>query len=524
MDELIRQALDIARGVWHRRWLGVAVAWLVGIVAAVMVLRIPDRYEASARVYVDTQSVLKPLMSGLAVQPNVDQQIAILSRTLVSRPNVERLIRMTDMDLAVNTPRERDGLIEHVTRGVKIAAVGREDLFILSYQDPQPDRALKVVQSLLSIFVESTLGGKRQDTDQARRFIVEQIKVYEKRLEEAENRVKQFKLKYMGLVGGGGQDYFARMTALGEQLEKARLELRAAEQSRDALKRELSGEEPVFLPEAGGGASPSPTGIVPELDARIDALKKSLDDLLRRYTDQHPDVIQTKRQIGELEEERRAEIASRQKAQKAAGGRGPGSSMDRNPVYQQLRVALAESEAAVAALRARVGSFEAEHQRLRGAAQMLPQVEAEYTQLNRDYEVQKRNYEGLVSRRESAALSSEMEAAGTSEIRVIDPPRASTNPVAPNRLALLPMALLAALGAGVAASFLWSQIQPTFHEGRTLRTIAGRPLLGSVSMLPDKKLIASRRRGHVAFGGMLVALLICYGGVFTLLLMTNKTV
>ena len=520
MDEIVRQALDILRGIWRRRWLGIAVAWLAGILAAVVVFKTPDRYEASARVYVDTQSVLKPLMSGMAVQPNVDQQIGILSRTLISRPNLEKLIRMTDMDLKATSPRERDSLLESLGRNIKIGSVGRENLFVLSYQDPQPEQAKKVVQSLLSIFVESSLGGTRQDSDQARRFIQDQIKVYEKRLEEAENRVKEFKLKYMGLIGPRGQDYFSRMTALGEELAKARLELRAAEQSRDAMKRELTGEAPVFLPE-GGSATSAPTGVVPELDARIDALKKNLDELLRRYTDQHPDVVGTKRIIEQLEEERHTEIASRQKAGASKSG---GMPMDRNPVYQQLRVVLAESEANVAALRARVGSFEAEYQRLRASAQMLPQIEAEYTQLNRDYEIHKKNYDGLVTRRESASLSSEMEAAGSSEIRVIDPPRVSPNPVAPNRLALLPLALLAALGAGVAASFLWSQIQPTFHEGRTLRTIAGRPLLGSVSLLPDKALIASRRRGHIAFAGTLAGLLICYGGVFTLLWMTNKAV
>jgi polysaccharide chain length determinant protein (PEP-CTERM system associated) len=520
MDELVRQVVDILRGVWHRRWVGVAVAWLVGIVAAVVVFKMPDRYEASARVYVDTQSVLKPLMSGLAVQPNIDQQLNILGRTLISRPNLEKLIRMTDMDLKATSPRERDELIDGLSRGIRIGSVGRDNLFILSYQDSQPEQAKKVVQSMLSIFIESSLGGTRQDSDQARRFIQDQIKVYEKRLEEAENRVKQFKLKYMGLVGPGGQDYFSRMTALGEQLEKARLELRAAQESRDALKRELTGEDPVFLPDSGGGTS-APTGVVPEIDARIEALKKNLDELLRRYTEQHPDVVGTKRVIEQLEEERRAQIAARQKS---GGSKSAMTSVDRNPVYQQLRVALAESEANVAALRARVGSFEAEYQRLRGSAQMLPQIETEYTQLNRDYEVHKRNYDGLVTRRESATLSSEMDAAGTSEVRVIDPPRVSPNPVAPNRLALLPLALLAALGAGLAASFLWSQIQPTFHDGRTLRTVAGRPLLGSVSLLPDKALITSRQRGHVAFGALLAGLLICYGGVFTLLWLTNKVI
>jgi len=69
MDELLRQAITILRGMWHRRWLGLAVAWLVGVVGAAVVYKIPDRYAASARIYVDTQSLLGPLMAGLAIAP-----------------------------------------------------------------------------------------------------------------------------------------------------------------------------------------------------------------------------------------------------------------------------------------------------------------------------------------------------------------------------------------------------------------------------------------------------------------------
>ena len=76
-------------------------AWLIGAIAAAVILRIPDKYEASARIFVDTQSILKPLMSGLAIQPNIDQQVMMLSRTLISRPNIEKLIRMSDVDLNV---------------------------------------------------------------------------------------------------------------------------------------------------------------------------------------------------------------------------------------------------------------------------------------------------------------------------------------------------------------------------------------------------------------------------------------
>src|SRR5262245_54931237 len=99
MDTMLEQLLDYLRGMWRRRFIGLAVAWLIAIGGVVAILMMPDQYEATARMYVDTQTVLKPLMTGLAVQPDVDQQVGMLSRTLLSRPNMEKLVRMADLDL-----------------------------------------------------------------------------------------------------------------------------------------------------------------------------------------------------------------------------------------------------------------------------------------------------------------------------------------------------------------------------------------------------------------------------------------
>src|SRR5262245_20083045 len=358
MDELVAQLIGYLQGMWRRRWIAIGVAWLVGVGGAVVILLIPAKYEASARVHVDTQSVLRPLLSGLAIQPDLEQQVALVSRTLISRPNVERLIRMTDMDLSVRTPGDKEDLIETIQRTLKLTG-GRDNLYSISYRDSNPDQAKRVVQSLLSIFVESSLGNTRKDTDAARRFIEDQIRQYEKRLEDAEGRLKDFRLKNMHLMGADGRDYFARMAALAESLSNAKVELQAAEQSRDALKRELAGEEPVFLPEApgaGGGAS--------ELDGRIETQKKALDELLRRYTDKHPDVVGTRRLIEQLEEERKQQLAARAKAA-ASSGQRPTINANANPVIQQLRMALAEGEANVASLRAKVGALEARYEQLR---------------------------------------------------------------------------------------------------------------------------------------------------------------
>ena len=108
-----------------------------------------------------------------------------------------------------------------------------------------------------------------------------------------------------------------------------------------------------------------------------------------------------------------------------------------NPVFQRIKIALAEAEANVASLRSRVSETEGRLSQLRAAAGKVPQIEAELAQLNRDYEVLQKNYQQLVSRRESASLGEDVNSAGLAEFRIIDPPRVAPNPVFPNRLALI---------------------------------------------------------------------------------------
>ena len=523
MEDILRQLSVILRGMWLYRWWGLAAAWIVGPIVAAFVYLLPDRYESSARVYVDTQSILKPLMSGLAVQPNVDQQINILSRTLISRPNVEKLIRMADLDIAAKTKEERETLIVNVTKALQIREAGRDNIYTLAYTDTDPERAKRVVQSMVSIFVESGLGDKRKDSDTARRFIEEQIKTYEQKLVDAENRLKEYKLRNMHTVGAGGQDYFRKITEVSEQLNQAKLALREAENSRDVLKRQLSGEESIVLPEKMSGASLAAVPL-PELDGRIEAVKKTLDGLLQKYTDKHPDVVGARKLIEELEAQKSQELQARRKAAAAAGSVGPSASSASsvNPVFQQMRLSLAEAEASVASLRARVSEYEARLQQLNSVSTSLPQLETEFTQLNRDYDVNKRNYDGLVARRESATMAVEMGAAsGVADFRLIDPPTVPSKPSAPNRLLMMPGAGLAALLTGLVVSFLISQIRPVFTDIQVLREVTGLAVLGSVSMIADTDRLRNNRRGKMVFLGGVGALVGLFGAMTVWLLLAR---
>lgn len=509
MEEIVRQALSILRGMWKYRWPAVVTAWVVAVVGVVVVFKIPDQYQATARIYVDTQSILKPLMAGLTVQPNVEQQVSMLSRTLISRPNVEKLIRMADMDLKTTSKVEQEALIDRLTKTIQVRNTGRDNLYNLAFTDSDQEKAKRVIQSLVSIFVESSLGASRKDTDSAKTFLNEQIKQYEAKLEEAEARVKEFRIRNLDMQESDGKDATGRLAEIARQLKQAQLELKEAENARNAARQQIAVESgqaptnslPSLLPSEV--VVPGPVVSTPEIDSRIDAQRRNLDALLQRFTDQHPDVVQIRRLIKELELQRRKEVDELKKAAAlAAKPEASGRAGTASLAAQELNRMLATSEVQVASLKARVAEFTSRYAAARAALRNAPQLEAEAAQLNRDYSIVKRNYESLVAKRESARMSGELDvASGVADFRLIDPPRVSPKPVYPNRLALLPLALAAGLGAALAVAFVASQLRPVFSDAHELRTKTGLPMLGVVSAALSDEDRRRERRGTLQFYG-----------------------
>jgi polysaccharide chain length determinant protein (PEP-CTERM system associated) len=320
----------------------------------------------------------------------------------------------------------------------------------------------------------------------------------------------------MALLGSSGKDFVSQMGTVAEQIKDTRIELRVAEQTRDGIKRQL--EEQTQSPAPRAQPTVVPHIAVPELDGRIDALKRQLDETLRKYTEEHPDIIATRRLIAQLEDERRQEVEARVKA---AAGTSEGSA-GADPVTQQLKVALNEAESNLTSVRARLAEYEGRYSQLKASAESMPRIETEQTQLNRDYDIQRSQYQALVGRRETANLTGKLEDAGVAEFKVIDPPRVSPTPVAPNRLLLLGGVVLISMFAGLAASWLISQIRPTYHDARTLREITERPILGMISMLGGQEQQKRNRKEAFLFAGGLGGLVASYGAAFFLTLLATR--
>jgi polysaccharide chain length determinant protein (PEP-CTERM system associated) len=500
MEDLLSQLMASLKGIWKYRWVALGLMWLVAIAGWAKVASLPDDYQTTARVFVDTQTILKPLMSGMTSVPNVEQQVAIMSRTLLSRPNVERVMRMVDLDVNATNARAHEQIVDELMAKIKISGTSTYDIYTITYNHRNPRLVRDVVQSLLTIFVEGSFKGKRGDSQKAVQFIDEQIASYEERLVAAENSLKQFKLHNSTLLPRQGVDYSAQLAIVADALSAAKLELAEAEQARLAVKAQVSGDAPVL-------GVPAPLAYAdPEMDARIAAVNKSLDALRLQYTEAHPDIVAARRLVAQLEA-RKAEAAKN-----AVADTDPGRHF--SPMLQQLKVALTEADAKVAAMRVRAQEYEARQARLQAQSNAVPEVESQLAQLNRDYLINKDNYEKLISRREAAKLSGEL--SSTTEMmtfKIIDPPTLPVAPVGPNRRLYYSLVLLAALVAGPALALLLSQIRPTFGGPAQMRNVTGLSVLGTVAMHWSEGEKIKRRRGQLLVGAAFGSLLCVYSVV-----------
>jgi polysaccharide chain length determinant protein (PEP-CTERM system associated) len=146
MAEITALILTFLKAIGKYRWHAVVIAWIVALVGWAVVFKLPNQYEASARVYVDTQSILKPLLSGMTTLPNLDQQVMFMRRTLISRPNVEKLMRMVDLDVKAKDTKAHEKMVDELMAAIKIGGTERDDIYTISYTATNPKLGKDVVR------------------------------------------------------------------------------------------------------------------------------------------------------------------------------------------------------------------------------------------------------------------------------------------------------------------------------------------------------------------------------------------
>ena len=225
LGEIKDLVLHYVRAIWKNRWIAIAVAWLVLISGIIVVDQLKDRYKAETKVFIDSSSVLRPLLKGLAINTDIQAIVQLMVRQLMSRPNLERAVRLMDMDIEYNNSSELENMIDSIKKRINVNSQWKSSIYTISFTDRDRLKAKKMVQTLLNIFVEDTLGKSGTESDSAIDFLDSQIEKYDTLLRGAEERKENFKRKNIGLTPQDGNNYFSQLQASSGLLEEAKLSL-----------------------------------------------------------------------------------------------------------------------------------------------------------------------------------------------------------------------------------------------------------------------------------------------------------
>lgn len=518
MEDLIKSLEAIKEyigGIWIKKRYIIICTWLICPVLMGYVFMMPDEYESEASVYVDTRSALRPLLQGVAVQSNPAEEVAMIVRTLLSRPNIEKLARETDLDVTVTSEVGYENLIEGLMNNIKVTSRGgrRADrIYNITYKHENPAVAQAVVDETLDLFIEGTLGESRQGTDSANRFLDEQIAEYEARLSQAEQRLANFKRQYSYLLPVQGT-FYSNLSEQRQARKNVLLNIDEVTQQIEALSERLQAVS--ASTNFANGIDDNSTRIVQtQYDARIDALRARLDELQLRFTDIHPDVVKASTLLQDLEEKRAEEI--RQYVARISNDSSSAAATN-NPFAQQLGLELTRLEAELASLQVRKADLDNIIDDLTNKIDQVPLVEAELTALNRDYGITKSKYEQLLSKRESASISRNAEVSNDEvKFRVIVPPKLPNKPSGPKRVLFYTAILMLGFGAGLGIALLVSQIAPVVLSADALHRATGIPVLGVVEDIDKENRVKSERLHMMVFALSCSGIFLMYFGLVTI--------
>lgn len=473
LADLPRPVIRYVVGLWRRRWVAVLGAWAAALALWFLIWLLPNKYESRAQVFVETETILQPVMNGVTARPDYDARVDVMRQQLLSRPNIEEVVYRSGLDKTVKAGGDverrvkMEGLIDWVGGAIRIDSP-KDRYFVITYQNSDREMARKVVDAVVNLLIEQDLGASLQDKEEARRLLDAEIRRYDARLKQNETAIAEFRRVHaeeLSAVEGDSR----RADTLNAEVQRTSEQLANEQRQISTLKAILA-----QTPRTSSGDE-------------LSQLKIQLAQLQSQYNDNYPDIQNLRARIRQLE----------------SGAAGlPG-----NPEYRRLAAELATSEAQVVSLKEREQQLRDEQASLAVTLGQAPAVQIELQRLDREKTQVEKQYNELLERRDRLALTTSLGAGGQGvEYKVFERPTAALRPVAPPRLLLILGAFVAALGSGAALALAMTFVDKTFSQTETLERKFGLPVLGSLSTVSSAYTRALRKKDVRRLGGALAGL------------------
>ncbi len=467
-------------------------AFIVCIVGWVVVALLPNKYQVKATIQVERSSMLEPLLKDIAVKTDIASEMAGLMRqTMLVPKNLEAIAQEAGLVDSTDDPDDLDRVASKLETTVKISTVeDKKGIYTVTYNHSDPEVAQRVVDLLITRFMDSVLTAIREDSEETKRILDQQITEHRNQLEETALKLKRFKEQNINVLSEDGRSYYSRLQDAKHQYQEALLTLHEAEQEVEAMQdRPRSAEY---------------TGSTDATDRKIQGLEETIEALQLKFTEEHPYVVARKKALEKLKEKKRQQLANRRPSGAVPDADGKEAFLT-DPGYQTWKALFTRAEAKVAALRSRVFEYKRRLDELQEGMSILPQLETELANIQREFVIQEDSYHKLVARRESANISEKIEKASDLKINMIEPPRVPLRPVGPKRILLNAIVLFGGIGAGVGIAVVLSLLNPRVFTRRDLDKLTDLPILGTVSLDSALSPPEPNRPYVIALGCLVVA-------------------
>ena len=385
----------LIRNIVQHKWMMTLLFSLIALSLTAVGYFEPKMYTSTSTLIMGGETVLEPILEGAAVSTgNKTDWTQVAKEILYSRTTVAKLMRQLGYLEGDIESLDDEILLKEMKSSIEVELVGSDKYLKIGYTNESAEEAKRVATELTKIFINDIHSYHTSESEEAFQFIDGQVKSYHKKLLVAEDKLKIFKTSRLETGAGSEEAISKRLDRLQEVLDQSQLDLREAMIKKNSLERELSGEVQATVSIARQS----------QYLKRLQSLQDRLSELRLSYHEEYPDIQSVKYQIEDVRRQIKLE-----KSDPSNSIAGVEDGFKANQVYQDIKLQLSQAKTKIATLNTRISVTRDNIVGERKKGNIVHTSDAGLAELNRDYDVNKKLYEDLLTRREAARVSKEID-------------------------------------------------------------------------------------------------------------------
>lgn len=455
---------------------------IVFFIAVLIVLFYPPVYRSTATILIEEQELpaayVQTTITGFA-----EQRLQSLNQRIMSSTKLLEIIKRFNLYQDLRKKETLEQVAETMRKDIKFSTISADITnpqrggapspitiaFTLSYEGRDPQTVQHITSVLSSLFLEENLKVREEKALGASKFLGVEAATVQKQLAEVDAKIARYKEKHS--------------LELPELLQINVSSIERVEYEMDKLRQQLTGlkEKETYLQ--------SQLSTVPRDDVTLlRELKAKLTQLKSRYSEKHPDVIKTNREI--------AELRNRNGALRSANSSASASfvpDQPDNPAYVNLASQLAGVKAEIDTVRRQGAEMTRKRDEYYRRMEASPRVEQSYKALLAERNSIQLKVDDLIKKSLEAKTAQGLERERMGErFTIIDPAMLPEKPVKPNIPVILFTALFLGIGMGVGMVSLQEFNDRSVRDPKTLFAVTQVPVLAAIPYIITEKEIRER--------------------------------